>query len=90
MPKFGAHAFIWAGDWSDEGAEKVIAGAAEAGLDFVEVCVLAPGKFQYSSHQSTARVLQHWLRPARLGCPKTRICQPILKKPESFSRMPCA
>ncbi len=45
MPKFGAHAFIWAGDWSDEGAEKVIAGAAAAGLDFVEVCVLHPASF---------------------------------------------
>ena len=40
--KFGAHAFIWAGDWSPEGAEKVIRGAAEAGLDFVEIPLLHP------------------------------------------------
>ena len=43
--KFGAHAFIWAGDWSPEGAEKVIRGAAEAGLDFVEIPLLHPETF---------------------------------------------
>jgi D-psicose/D-tagatose/L-ribulose 3-epimerase len=39
---FGAHAFIWAGEWSPEGAEKVTRGAAEAGLDFVEIPLLRP------------------------------------------------
>ena len=39
---FGAHAFIWAGEWTPEGAEKVIGGAAEAGLDFVEIPLLRP------------------------------------------------
>jgi D-psicose/D-tagatose/L-ribulose 3-epimerase len=39
---FGAHAFIWAGEWMPEGAEKVIGGAAEAGLDFVEIPLLRP------------------------------------------------
>jgi D-psicose/D-tagatose/L-ribulose 3-epimerase len=43
MPLFGAHAFIWAGEWTPEGAEKVIRGAAEAGLDFVEIPLLHPG-----------------------------------------------
>jgi D-psicose/D-tagatose/L-ribulose 3-epimerase len=42
MPQFGAHAFIWAGEWTPEGAEKVIRGAAEAGLDFVEIPLLHP------------------------------------------------
>jgi D-psicose/D-tagatose/L-ribulose 3-epimerase len=41
-PAFGAHAFIWAGDWTDEGAERVISGAASAGLDFVEIPLLDP------------------------------------------------
>jgi D-psicose/D-tagatose/L-ribulose 3-epimerase len=41
-PSFGAHAFIWAGDWSREGAERVISGAASAGLDFVEIPLLDP------------------------------------------------
>jgi hypothetical protein len=42
-PSFGAHAFIcWAGEWSREGAERVISGAASAGLDFVEIPPLDP------------------------------------------------
>ncbi len=39
---FGAHAFIWTGEWTPEGAEKAIGGAAEAGLDFVEIPLLRP------------------------------------------------
>jgi D-psicose/D-tagatose/L-ribulose 3-epimerase len=41
-PSFGAHAFIWAGEWSREGAERVISGAVSAGLDFVEIPLLDP------------------------------------------------
>lgn len=39
---FGAHAFIWTGDWTPVQAEKVIRSAAEAGLDFVEIPLLRP------------------------------------------------
>ena len=39
---FGAHTFIWAGEWTPEGAQKAIGGAAEAGLDFVEIPLLRP------------------------------------------------
>ncbi len=39
-PAFGAHAFIWAGEWSREGSERVIFGAARAGLDFIEIPLL--------------------------------------------------
>jgi D-psicose/D-tagatose/L-ribulose 3-epimerase len=42
-PAFGAHAFIWTGEWTPEGAECVIWGAADAGLDFVEIPLLDPG-----------------------------------------------
>lgn len=42
MSSFGAHAFIWAGDWTPKGAERVISGAADAGLDFVEIPLLRP------------------------------------------------
>ena len=45
---FGAHAFIWAGDWTPEGAENVIGGAAEAGLDFVEIPLLRPESMDVS------------------------------------------
>jgi D-psicose/D-tagatose/L-ribulose 3-epimerase len=39
---FGARAFIWAGEWTPEGAQKVVGRAAEAGLDFVEIPLLRP------------------------------------------------
>jgi D-psicose/D-tagatose/L-ribulose 3-epimerase len=48
MPQFGAHAFIWAGEWTPEGAEKVIGGASEAGLDFVEIPLLHPESMDVS------------------------------------------
>src|SRR5918999_1995152 len=48
MPQFGAHAFIWAGEWTPEGAEKVIRGASEAGLDFVEIPLLRPESMDVS------------------------------------------
>lgn len=48
MPRFGAHAFIWAGEWTSEGAEKVIRGASEAGLDFVEIPLLHPESIDIS------------------------------------------
>ncbi len=48
MPQFGAHAFIWAGEWTPEGAEKVIRGASEAGLDFVEIPLLHPESMDIS------------------------------------------
>ena len=48
MPLFGAHAFIWAGEWTPEGAESVVRGAAEAGLDFVEIPLLHPESMDVS------------------------------------------
>lgn len=42
---FGAHAFVWAGEWNSEAARYVIDGAAEAGLDFVEIPMLRPKDF---------------------------------------------
>ena len=51
-PAFGAHAFIWAGEWTREGAERVISGAAEAGLDFVEIPLLDPGSIDVEHTRS--------------------------------------
>jgi D-psicose/D-tagatose/L-ribulose 3-epimerase len=42
---FGAHAFVWAGEWNEEASRKVINGAADAGLDFVEIGLLRPKEF---------------------------------------------
>lgn len=48
MTEFGAHAFIWAGDWTPADAERVISGAADAGLDFVEIPLLRPENMDVS------------------------------------------
>jgi D-psicose/D-tagatose/L-ribulose 3-epimerase len=49
---FGAHAFIWAGKWTRESAERVISGAAEAGLDFVEIPLLDPSSIDVEHTRS--------------------------------------
>ena len=40
MTSFGAHAFVWAAEWTAEGAELALRGAAARGLDFVEIPLL--------------------------------------------------
>lgn len=60
-PVFGAHAFIRAGEWSREGAGRVISAAAEAGLDFVEIPLLDPGSIDV---ERTRALLHHH----DLGC----------------------
>ena len=42
MPKYGLHAFLLEGSWSNEIAPPVIAQAAELGFDFVEIPLLRP------------------------------------------------
>ena len=51
-PAFGAHAFIWADELTPEGAERVISGAADAGLDFVEIPLLDPGSIDVEHTRS--------------------------------------
>jgi D-psicose/D-tagatose/L-ribulose 3-epimerase len=40
MTTFGAHAFVWTAEWSPDGAELALRGAAARGLDFVEIPLL--------------------------------------------------
>lgn len=61
MPRFGAHAFIWSAEWNPQAAQKVISGAAAAGLDFVEIPLLRPDEFDVGL---TKGLLQHH----NLGC----------------------
>jgi D-psicose/D-tagatose/L-ribulose 3-epimerase len=56
-PAFGAHAFIWTGEWTREGAERVILGAAEVGLDFVEIPLLDPASIDV---EHTRSLLDHY------------------------------
>jgi len=51
-PAFGAHAFIWSGEWTRKGADRVISGASEAGLDFVEIPLLDPGSMDVDHTRS--------------------------------------
>ena len=45
MPTFGAHAFIWVGDWNRETGGEAIAEAARAGVDVIEIPMLRPDEF---------------------------------------------
>ena len=42
MARLGAHAFLWAPDWTRQAAERVLTTAAAAGLDLVEIPLLRP------------------------------------------------
>jgi D-psicose/D-tagatose/L-ribulose 3-epimerase len=57
MPRFGAHAFIWAAEWSPKAAERTIREAAQAGLDFVEIPLLRPADFDVGP---TQRLLERY------------------------------
>lgn len=45
MPTFGAHAFIWVGDWTSETGGEAIAAAARTGIDLIEIPMLRPERF---------------------------------------------
>jgi D-psicose/D-tagatose/L-ribulose 3-epimerase len=51
MPTFGAHAFIWVGDWTSESGGEAIAAAARAGVDLIEIPMLRPERFDAARHR---------------------------------------
>lgn len=51
MPRFGAHAFLWIGDWTTETGNQAIDAAARAGFDFIEIPLLKPQEFDAASHR---------------------------------------
>ncbi|MFP4642819.1 MAG: sugar phosphate isomerase/epimerase family protein [Spirochaetales bacterium] len=51
MIQFGAHAFVWIGDWTTESGNRTIASAAKAGMDFIEIPILDPDSFEAASHR---------------------------------------
>ena len=80
---FGAHAFIWSGEWTPEGAERAISGAADAGLDFVEIPLLRPQEVDVSG----TRVLldRHGIGcTCSLGLPEAAHLPFAPEKAESF------
>ena len=68
MVKFGAHAFIWTGDWTLESGNQTIERAARAGFDFVEIPLLDPSDFNAKEHK--AALEQHGITAScSLGLP---------------------
>jgi D-psicose/D-tagatose/L-ribulose 3-epimerase len=51
MPQFGAHAFVWIGDWTTEAGNHAIAQAGAVGFDFIEIALLRPAEFDAASHK---------------------------------------
>ncbi|GAB5491867.1 MAG: sugar phosphate isomerase/epimerase [Phototrophicaceae bacterium] len=51
MPKFGAHAFVWIGDWQTDTGNHAIQSAGETGFDFIEIPLLKPNEFDIQSHK---------------------------------------
>jgi len=51
MIRYGAHAFVWVGDWDTASGNDTIRRAAETGFDFLEVPLLKPDAFDARSHR---------------------------------------
>lgn len=52
MPTFGAHAFIWVGDWTTESGGQAIAAAGRSGVDLIEIPMLRPDRFDAPRHKA--------------------------------------
>jgi len=55
MPKFGAHAFLWIGDWTTETGNLAIEQAGRTGFDFIEIPLLKPEQFDAAAHKQALR-----------------------------------
>lgn len=55
MPRYGAHAFVWIGDWTTESGNHAIRQAGQAGFDFIEIPLLRPEEFDAASHRQALK-----------------------------------
>lgn len=53
--RFGAHAFVWVGDWTPDAGDAAIRVAAAEGFDFLEIPLLRPDRFDAARHAATLR-----------------------------------
>ena len=87
--KFGGHALVWAGDWSEASARKAAVSAKKAGYDYIEMLMIEPEKIDVVM---TKEVLaEHGLSAtASLGLsPETDVTstnQSIVKKGDELLR----
>lgn len=51
MLEYGAHAFVWIGDWNTQEGNYAIQEAAKTGFDFIEIPLLNPKSFDAASHK---------------------------------------
>jgi len=51
MTRFGAHSFVWVGEWTTDSGNHAIEQAGETGFDFVEIPLLDPVSFDVKSHR---------------------------------------
>jgi D-psicose/D-tagatose/L-ribulose 3-epimerase len=51
MVRFGAHAFVWIGDWTVESGNYAISEAGKTGFDFLEIPLLRPSEFDARAHR---------------------------------------
>jgi len=52
MVKFGAHAFVWVGEWDTDNGNHAIEQASKVGFDFIEIPLLKPDEFNADSHRA--------------------------------------
>jgi D-psicose/D-tagatose/L-ribulose 3-epimerase len=50
---YGAHAFVWIGEWTPEAGDHAIGEAAKTGFDFIEIPLLDPKTFDAKRHRDT-------------------------------------
>jgi len=52
MVKFGAHAFVWIGEWTTGAGNHAIAEAGRVGFDLIEIPLLDPDNFDAAAHRA--------------------------------------
>ena len=55
MVRFGAHAFVWVGEWTTDTGNHAIEQAGTTGVDFIEIPLLDPASFDAQSHRAALR-----------------------------------
>lgn len=55
MPRLGGHTFIWAPEWTPQAARSILAAAAAARLDLVEIPLLRPDEIDIETTVALAR-----------------------------------
>ncbi len=55
MTQYGAHAFVWIGEWKTDSGNYAIGQAGAVGFDFIEIPLLKPTEFDAASHRAALK-----------------------------------